>query len=169
MRSRPPQIKVAFVTAPEKSWIFPFLLRLVVCTRMSQGLTASKKHLRSPLLREKRFYDCKIRQFSQRQVDLVLVAALSTRREWKMVNDSTAQKGKKQRSSGSTTGNEGVNKDGSSHKNCDENTSSHPSTNSKERMAGKSANNEGSEQLKFGSMLAVSITDLKETMAGTFD
>ena len=36
-------------------------------------------------------------------------------------------------------------------------------------MAGKSASNEGSELLKFGSMLAASITELKDTMAGKFD
>lgn len=36
-------------------------------------------------------------------------------------------------------------------------------------MALKSASNEGSELLKFGSMLATSITELKDTMAGTFD
>ena len=36
-------------------------------------------------------------------------------------------------------------------------------------MAGKSASNEGSDLLKFGSMLATSITELKDTIAGTFD
>ena len=36
-------------------------------------------------------------------------------------------------------------------------------------MAGKSASNEGSELLKFGSMLAASVTELKDTMAGKFD
>lgn len=36
-------------------------------------------------------------------------------------------------------------------------------------MAGKSASNEGSELLKFGSMLATSITELKDTLAGKFD
>ena len=36
-------------------------------------------------------------------------------------------------------------------------------------MAGKSASNEGSELLKFGSMLAASITELKDTMPGKFD
>ena len=87
-----------------------------------------------------------------------------------MANDSTAQKRKNQKSSGSTTGNAGANKDGPSHKNCDENTSrSQPSTNSEEGTAGKSVINEGSELLKFGSMLATSITDLKDTMAGKFD
>ena len=87
-----------------------------------------------------------------------------------MANDSTAQKSTNQKSSGSTTGNAGANKDGPSHKNCDENTSrSQPSTNSEEGAAGKSAINEGSELLKFGSMLAASITDLKATMAGKFD
>ena len=36
-------------------------------------------------------------------------------------------------------------------------------------MAGKSVSNEGSMLLKFGSMLATSITELKDTMAGKFD
>ena len=36
-------------------------------------------------------------------------------------------------------------------------------------MAGKSVSNEGSELLKFGSMLATSTTELKDTMAGKFD
>ena len=36
-------------------------------------------------------------------------------------------------------------------------------------MAGKSASNEGSKILKFGSMLATSITELKDTMAEKFD
>ena len=85
-----------------------------------------------------------------------------------MANDSTAQKSKNQKSSGSTTGNAGANKDGLNHKNCDENTSSRPSKHSEEGMAGKSAN-EGSELLKLGSMLAASITELKDTMAGKFD
>ena len=38
-----------------------------------------------------------MRRFSQRKVDLVLVAALPTRRERKMPNDSTAQKNKTRR------------------------------------------------------------------------
>ena len=37
-----------------------------------------------------------------------LVAALSTRREWKMANNTTAQKSKNQKSSGSTAGNAGA-------------------------------------------------------------
>ena len=75
-----------------------------------------------------------------------------------MANDTTAQKSKNQKSSGSTTGNTGANKDGPTHKNCHENLDSRPSKNSEKEMAGKSASNEGSELLKFGSMLATSIT-----------
>lgn len=86
-----------------------------------------------------------------------------------MANDPTAQKSKNQKSSGSATGNADANKDGPTHKNCDENTSSRPSKNSEGGMAGKSASNEGSELLKFVSMLAVSITECKDTMAGKFD
>ena len=52
--------------------------------------------------------------------------------------------------------------------NCDENTSLRPSKKD-EGMAGKSASNEGNELLKFGSMLAASTTELKDTMAGKFD
>lgn len=43
--------KVAFVTAFEKSWIFLFLFIsswLVGCTRLSQSITASQKHLSVP-------------------------------------------------------------------------------------------------------------------------
>ena len=58
-----------------------------------------------------------------------------TRREWKMDNDSTAQKSKNQKNSGSTTGSAGANKDGRTHKNCDENTNSNK--NSEKEMAGK--------------------------------
>lgn len=36
-------------------------------------------------------------------------------------------------------------------------------------MAGKSASKEGSELLKFGSILATSVTELKDTTAGKFD
>ena len=79
------------------------------------------------------------------------------------------KKGKNQKSSGSTTGNAGANKDDSTHKNCDENPNSRPSENSGKGIAGKSASNEGSELLKFRSMLATSITELKDTMAGKFD
>ena len=39
---------------------------------------------------------CEIHRFSQREVHLVLAAALWTRRRWKMANDSTAQKSKNQ-------------------------------------------------------------------------
>ena len=60
-----------------------------------------------------------------------------------MANDYTAQKSKDQKSSGSTTGNAGATKDGPTHKNCDQSTSSHPSKNSEEGTAGKSASNEG--------------------------
>ena len=35
--------KVAFVTAHEKLFFFPFFLRLVVCTRQIQSATASQK------------------------------------------------------------------------------------------------------------------------------
>ena len=87
----------------------------------------------------------------------------------KMANDSIAQKSKKQKNCCSTTGYAGANKYGPTHKTCDENTSSRPSKKSKEGMAGKSASNEGSKLLKFGSMLATSITELKDTMAGTCD
>lgn len=86
-----------------------------------------------------------------------------------MANDTTAQKRKNQKSSGSTTGNAGANKDGPTHRNCDENPNSRSSKNSEEGMAGKSASNEGSELLKFGSMVTSSITELKDTMAGKFD
>lgn len=86
-----------------------------------------------------------------------------------MANDTTAQKSKNQKSSGSTTGNAGANKDGPTHKNCDVNPNSRPNKNSEEGMAGKSASNEGSKILKFGSMLTTSITELKDTMAGKFD
>ena len=78
-------------------------------------------------------------------------------------------KSKNQKSSGSITGDAGANKDGPTHKNCDENTSLRPSKNSKEGIAGKSASNEGNELLKFGSMPAASITELKDTMTGKFD
>ena len=70
---------------------------------------------------------------------------------------------------GYTTGNAGANKDGPSHKNCDKNPNSRLTKNLEEGMAGKSASNEGKELLKFGSMLATSITELKDTMAGKFD
>ena len=63
----------------------------------------------------------------------------------------------------------GATKDGPTHKNCDENTSSRPSKKSEVGMAGKSASNEGSELLKFGSILTASITALNDTMAGKFD
>ena len=86
-----------------------------------------------------------------------------------MANDTTAQKRKNKKSSGSTTGNAGANKDGPTPKNCDENPNSRSSKNSEEGMAGQSASNEGSELLKFGSMLATSITELKDTIAGKFD
>lgn len=148
---------------------FPFFVQFVVCTRLSQSVTASQKHLKSSSSRKKPYYCCEIRRFSQRKVDLVLVAALPTRRERKMPNDSTAQKSKNQKNSGSTTGSAGANKDGPTHKICDENPSPRPSKSSEEGMAGKSASNEGSELLKFGSMLAASITELKDTMAGKFD
>ena len=78
------------------------------------------------------------------------------------------KKGKNQKSSGSTTGNAGANKDDSTHKNC-ENLNSRPNENLGNGIAGKSASNEGSELLKFRSMLATSITELKHTMAGKFD
>ena len=84
-----------------------------------------------------------------------------------MANDSTEQKSTNKKSSRSTRGNTGTNKDGPTHKNCNENTSLRP--NSGERMAGKSVSNEGSAILKFGSMLAASITELKDTMAVKFD
>ena len=90
---------------------FPFFVQFVVCTRLSQSVTASQKHFKSSSLREKPYYCCEIRRFSQRKVDLVLVAALPTRRERKMPNDSTAQKSKNQKNSGSTTGSTGANKD----------------------------------------------------------
>ena len=134
-----------------------------------KALLLRRSILKSSSLREKPYYCCGIRRFSQRKVDLVLVAALPTRRERKMPNDSTAQKSKNQKNSGSTTGSAGANKDGPTHKICDENPSPRPSKSSGEGMAGKSASNEGSELLKFGSMLAASITELKDTMAGKFD
>lgn len=71
------------------------------------------------------------------------------------------------KSSSSTRGNTGANKGGPTHKNCNENTSLRP--NSGERMARKSVSNEGSAILKFGSMIAASITELKDTMAVKFD
>ena len=82
---------------------FPFFVQFVICTRLSQSVTASQKHLKSSSLREKPYYCCEIRQFSQRKVDLVLVVALPTRGERKMPNNSTAQKSKNQKNSGSTT------------------------------------------------------------------
>lgn len=84
-----------------------------------------------------------------------------------MANDSTEQKSRNKKSSSSTRSNTGANKDGPTHKNCNENTSLRP--NSRERMEGKSVSNEGSAILKFGSMLAASITELKDTMAVKFD
>ena len=148
---------------------FLFFVQFVACTRLSQSVTALQKHLKSSSLREKPYCCCGIRRFSQRKVDLVLMAALPTRRERKMPNDSTAQKSKNQKNSGSTTGSAGANKDGPTHKICDENPSPCPSKSSEEGMAEKSASKEGSELLKFGSILAASITELKDTMAGKFD
>ena len=81
-----------------------------------------------------------------------------------MPNDSTARKSKNQKNSGCITGSAGVNKDGLTHKICDENPSSRSSKISEEKMAGKSASNESSDLLKFGSMPAASITELKDTM-----
>lgn len=72
----------------------------------------------------------------------MLVAALPTIRELKMANNSTAQKSKKRKNSGSTTGSAGTNKNGTIHK-----PSSRPSKNPEE------SSNEGSELLKFESML----------------
>ena len=85
-----------------------------------------------------------------------------------MPNDSIAGKSKNQKNSGSTTGS-AVPIRIVQFKICDENPSSRSSKNSEEGMAGKSARNESSELLKFGSMLAASITELKDTMAGKFD
>ena len=61
------------------------------------------------------------------------------------------KKSKNQTNSGSTTGSAGANKDGPIHKICDENRTSRPSKKPEAgiRMAGKSADNEGSELLKF--------------------
>ena len=84
-----------------------------------------------------------------------------------MANDSTEQKSRNKKSSSSTRSNTGANKDGPTHKNCNENTSLRP--NSGERIAGKSVSNDGSAILKFGSMLAASIKELKDTMAVMFD
>ena len=113
--------------AYEKSWIFPFLC--TIC-RLYKAVTKrycfAEAFLKSSPLREKPYYCCGIRRFSQRKVDLVLVAALPTRRERKMPNDSTAQKSKNQKNSGSTTGSAGANKDGPTHKICDENPSPAP-------------------------------------------
>ena len=162
--------KVAFVTAHEKLWIFPFLC--TIC-RLYKAVTKrycfAEAFKKFPRRGKKPSYCCEIRRFSQRKVDLVLVAALPTRRERKMPNDSTAQKRKNQKNSGSTTGSAGANKDGPTHKICDENPSPRPSKSSEEGMPGKSASHEGSELLKFGSMLVASITELKDTMAGKFD
>ena len=56
--------KVAFVTVHEKSWIFPFPVQLVVCTRLSQSVTASQKHFKKFLVGEKRYYCSEKRRFS---------------------------------------------------------------------------------------------------------
>ena len=71
---------------------FPFFVQFVVCTRLSQSVTASEKHFESSSSRKKPYYCCEIRRFSQRKVDLVLVVA--TRLDRKMPNDTTAQKSK---------------------------------------------------------------------------
>lgn len=87
-----------------------------------------------------------------------------------MGNDTT-QKGKNQTGSSSTTGKAGANKEDPKHKNSDEsnNSSQKHSKDSVDGMAGKSASNEGSELLKFGSMISSSILELKDTMAGKFN
>ena len=76
-----------------------------------------------------------------------------------MTSNSTAQKSKNQKNC-ITTGSAGANKDGPTCKTSDENPSSRPSKNPEEGIVGKSASSEGSELLKFGSMLAASITVL---------
>lgn len=86
-----------------------------------------------------------------------------------MANDYSAEKSKNQKNCNSTTGSASANKAGPPHNLCDENAGWCPSKNPEEGMAGKSTGNIGSEFLKFGSKLAASVTELKDTMAGKFD
>lgn len=77
-----------------------------------------------------------------------------------MANE-TIQKGKSKTSSSSTTGKAGANKEDPNRKKKNKD--------SVDGVAGKSASSEGSESLKFGSMISASISELKDTMAGKFD
>ena len=87
---------------------------------------------------------------------------------------STSQKIKDQKGPYDINSTESANKDETYHKKCgDENSRStseaNASNGSVEKMARKSASSEGSELLKFGSMLSDSITELKNTLAGNFN
>ena len=87
---------------------------------------------------------------------------------------STLQKDKDQKGPHDINSTASANKDETHHKKCgDENSrptsKANASNGSVDKMARKSAGNEGSELLKFGSMLSDSITELKNTLAGKFD
>ena len=87
---------------------------------------------------------------------------------------STSQKDKDQKGPNDINSTASANKEETHHKKCgDENNRStskaNASNDSVDKMARKSASSEGSELLKFGSMLSDSITELKNTLAGKFE